>query len=85
MPGRPCVQIIYVSDFVPMWRQVQQDIQARISRGLLKPGDKLPSTAEMAGQYDTSPGTVRKAVDILIAMGVLRGHQGKGVFVAEQD
>jgi GntR family transcriptional regulator len=68
---------------VPMWRQVQQDIQRKIAAGLLKPGDKLPSTVEMADQYDTSPGTVRKAVDILIAMGVLRGHQGLGVFVAE--
>lgn len=72
-----------MTGFVPMWRVVQQDIQARIERGLLKPGDQLPSTASMAEQYDTSPGTVRKAVDILIAMGVLRGHQGKGVFVAE--
>jgi GntR family transcriptional regulator len=68
---------------VPMWRQVQQDIQRKIQAGVLKPGDKLPSTVEMADQYDTSPGTVRKAVDILIAMGVLRGHQGLGVFVAE--
>lgn len=71
-----------VTGFVPMWRQVQEDIQRRIAAGLLKPGEKLPSTAQMAEQYDTSPGTVRKAVDILIAIGVLRGHQGLGVFVA---
>lgn len=74
-----------VSDFVPMWRQVQRDIQRRIERGLLKPGDQLPSTKDMAEQYNTSPGTVRKAVDILIAMGVLRGHQGLGVFVAGSE
>lgn len=74
-----------MSDFVPVWKIVQQDIQTRITRGLLKPGDKLPSTRQMADQYDTSPGTVRKAVDILIAMGVLRGHQGRGVYVAEPN
>jgi DNA-binding GntR family transcriptional regulator len=71
-----------MAEFVPLWRQVMEDIQTRISRGLLKPGDKLPSTREMADQYDTSPGTIRKAIDILIAMGVLRGHQGKGTYVA---
>lgn len=72
-----------VGDFVPLWRQVADDIRRRIDRGLLKPGDKLPTTKELADQYETSPGTVRKAVDILIATGVLRGHQGLGVFVPE--
>lgn len=67
---------------MPMWRQISQDIQAKIAAGLLRPGDKLPSTREMAETYQVAPATVRKAVDILLATGVLRGHQGVGVFVA---
>jgi len=82
MPGQVWCCDDQMTGFVPMWKQVQDDILRRIEAGLLKPGDQLPSTTAMADQYDTSPGTVRKAVDILIAMGVLRGHQGLGVFVA---
>lgn len=68
--------------FVPMWRQISEDIQRKIAAGLLKPGDKLPSTREMSETYEVAPATVRKAIDILLATGVLRGHQGVGVFVA---
>lgn len=74
--------------YVPLWRRIRRDIQARIDAGLLKPGDKLPTTKELAQQYDTSSVTVRKAVELLIESGVLEGRQGIGVFVAdtsEQD
>lgn len=67
---------------VPLWRVVRDDLRARIKAGILKPGDKLPSTRELADQYETSPVTVRKAVDILIESGELLGRQGLGVFVA---
>jgi GntR family transcriptional regulator len=66
-----------------MWRRISDDIQTSIARGVLKPGEKLPSTRELADQYQVAPGTVRKAVDVLLALGVLRGHQGRGVYVAE--
>ncbi|WP_243704827.1 GntR family transcriptional regulator [Micromonospora sp. KC723] len=59
--------------------------QHRWRRRILKPGDKLPSTRELADQYETSPVTVRKAVDILIESGELLGRQGLGVFVARES
>lgn len=69
--------------YVPLWRQIRQEIQAKIDSGIWKPGDKLPTTKELAEQYETSGVTVRKAVDILIEAGVLEGRQGIGVFVSE--
>ncbi|MDG4829354.1 GntR family transcriptional regulator [Solwaraspora sp. WMMD1047] len=51
---------------------------------LTKPGEKLPTTRELADQYETSGVTVRKAVELLIEAGVLEGRQGIGVFVAEK-
>ncbi|SCE87727.1 regulatory protein, gntR family [Micromonospora matsumotoense] len=69
--------------YVPLWRRIRQDILDRIDAGLLKPGDKLPTTRELADQYDTSGVTVRKAIEILIEAGVLEGRQGIGVFVVE--
>ncbi|SCE99723.1 regulatory protein, gntR family [Micromonospora haikouensis] len=71
--------------YVPLWRRIRQDILDRINAGILKPGDKLPTTKELADQYDTSGVTVRKAIDILIESGVLEGRQGIGVFVADDS
>lgn len=69
--------------YVPLWRRIRQEIQAQIDAGILKPGDKLPTTKQLAERYDTSGVTVRKAVEVLIESGVLEGRQGIGVFVAE--
>ncbi|MFC8848989.1 MULTISPECIES: GntR family transcriptional regulator [unclassified Micromonospora] len=71
--------------YVPLWRRIRQDILDRINAGILKPGGKLPTTKELAAQYDTSGVTVRKAIDILIESGVLEGRQGIGVFVTDDS
>lgn len=67
----------------PLWRAIREDLRRQVAAGLLKPGDKLPSTRELADHYDTSPVTVRRAVDSMIELGELTGRQGVGVFVAE--
>jgi DNA-binding GntR family transcriptional regulator len=72
-----------MAPYVPLWRRIRQDILDRINAGILKPGDKLPTTKELAEQYDTSGVTVRKAVEVLIEAGVLEGRQGIGVFVTD--
>lgn len=70
--------------YVPMYRVILRDIRTQIERGLLKPGDKIPTTKELADKYDTSVGTARKAVEILLEAEILEGRQGLGVFVAEK-
>lgn len=59
------------------------DVRHRIAVGAYPPGSKLPSTRELADQYETSPVTVRRAIDVLIELGELIGRQGVGVFVPE--
>jgi GntR family transcriptional regulator len=44
----------------------------------------LPGCAMLAAEMQVSTGTIRKAVDSLVADGVLRRHQGKGTYVTEQ-
>ncbi|WP_285788916.1 GntR family transcriptional regulator [Micromonospora sp. NBRC 101691] len=51
--------------------------------GILKPGDKLPTTKQLAEHYDASGVTVRKAIEVLIESGVLEGRQDIGVFVTD--
>nr|GID88957.1 hypothetical protein Ade03nite_78810 [Actinoplanes derwentensis] len=60
------------------------DISTQIESGRLKPGDRLPSTAELRAQYDVSITVVRNAIQWLKAKGLVEGLSGVGVFVTEQ-
>ncbi len=66
-----------------LWRTIRTDLRRKIEAGIYPPGSKLPSTRELADEYETSPVTVRRAVDSMIELGELIGRQGIGVFVSE--
>ncbi len=58
------------------------DIRTKIANGDLKPGDKLPSIAELTVAYSCSAEPVKMAIRMLNTLGELQGHQGRGVYVA---
>lgn len=47
----------------------------------MKPGDQLPTEAELVERYSVSRSTVRKSVEQLVKEGVLTRKQGKGTFI----
>lgn len=62
-------------------------IRDAVLSGDLKPGDRLASEHELVSQFEVSKATMREALRVLEAMGLVeirRGTQG-GVFVAEVD
>lgn len=65
----------------PLYRQVRRALQQSIEAGTWRPGDALPSEAQIAGKLGVSIGTLRKAVDELVLENVLVRRQGKGTFV----
>lgn len=71
------------AEFTPLYRRVMAEIRDKIRTGEWPPGHRLPSTRDLAVQYDVAPGTIREAVNRLIELGELRGHQGLAVFVAD--
>ncbi|PQP81047.1 PLP-dependent aminotransferase family protein [Paenibacillus sp. PCH8] len=54
-----------------------------IHAGTLTGGTKLPSTRELAQQYDISRGSVAQVYDMLLADGYVRAYRGRGTFVTE--
>jgi GntR family transcriptional regulator len=66
---------------LPLYQQLQRALRAAIDKGLLRPEDALPAERDLAAQLDVSRITVRKAVDGLVAEGLLVRHQGSGTFV----
>jgi len=69
---------------LPLYARARSRLIARLAAGEWAPGAMLPGDAALAAEMGVSPGTMRKAVDGLVADGVLRRHQGKGTFVTEQ-
>ncbi|MEU5226020.1 GntR family transcriptional regulator [Streptomyces toyocaensis] len=53
----------------------------RIATGRLKPGERLPSEAHLATQYRVSTPTLRHALAVLQAEGLVEKAHGKGNFV----
>ncbi|MBQ1018166.1 winged helix-turn-helix transcriptional regulator [Micromonospora sp. D93] len=62
--------------------RVVETITAKIRAGELKPGDKLPTYAQLADEYKVSVSTAQAALRILRDRGLVEGHQGKGTYVA---
>jgi GntR family transcriptional regulator len=67
----------------PMYFRIQQGILEQIQRGLLKPGQQLPTETELAQQYQVSRITAKRALDELVRQGRAFRQQGRGTFVAQ--
>jgi len=68
--------------FQPLYRQIKSLITQSLMSGEWGPGEPIPSELELAGRFNVSQGTVRKAINELADQNLLVRHQGKGTFVA---
>ncbi|MBQ1043598.1 MULTISPECIES: winged helix-turn-helix domain-containing protein [unclassified Micromonospora] len=67
----------------PDYIRISDDIIAAVRSRRLKPEDKLPSIAQMAADYKVGTSTIQMVYVRLEALGVIRRHQGKGIFVTD--
>lgn len=66
----------------PLYEEVRQRITQALAAGEWKSGQLIPSEIELARQFGVSKGTVRRALDDLVAEKILVRRQGRGTFVA---
>jgi GntR family phosphonate transport system transcriptional regulator len=66
----------------PVWKTISATLRAEISEGRYKPGDRLPTEAQMAGRFGVNRHTVRHALASLAKDGLVRTRRGAGAFVA---
>jgi GntR family transcriptional regulator len=71
--------------FQPLYSQIKDLLMERISSGEWSPGTFIPSEAALALTYKVSVGTLRKALNELVAENVVVRQQGKGTSVATHD
>ena len=66
----------------PRYRILAEALREAVVSGEYPPGGKLPTEAELAKRFGMSRGTVVKAIDKLVAEGIVIKRQGAGSFVA---
>ena len=66
---------------LPLYKEVKRLLTESLAEGEWQPGVALPSEAKLGERYHVSIGTVRKAIDELVAERILVRHQGRGTFV----
>src|SRR6056297_1598946 len=49
----------------------------------LQPGDRLPSEMELANSFDVSRGSIREAMKILSAFGIVEIKRGDGTYISD--
>lgn len=67
--------------YEPAYMQLAKILRQCMATGILRPGDQLPSEAQLCERYDVSPMTVRRAINTLADQGVVIAEQGRGTFV----
>jgi len=69
----------------PVYREIARSIMQRLELGAWKPGEAIPSETRLKEEFGVAIGTIRKAVDELVAQGILLRQQGRGTFVATHN
>ena len=72
------------SSSVPIYRQIIDQVQRLAASGQLQPGDRLPSTRQIAETLAINPMTVSKAYSLLEHEGIVVRERGMGMVIADE-
>lgn len=70
---------------IPIYQQIVDTIRSAAKKGLLAPGQKLPTVQEMSQNLSIARGTIKRAYDQLEQMGLVEKVQGRGTFLRLQN
>ncbi|WP_165003625.1 MULTISPECIES: GntR family transcriptional regulator [unclassified Enterococcus] len=73
-----------MSNQLPVYIQIHDQIKSEIEQGVWKIGDRLPSERELAVKFNVSRMTLRQAIQNLADEGILERKIGSGTYVARK-
>ena len=74
---------INVTSSTPIYKQIVTGIKEGILKGIIEPGEKIPSVRELAKTLTLNPNTVQKAYRELERQRVTVTVSGKGTFISQ--
>ena len=69
----------------PLYKELERRMRETLAAGEWKPGQAIPAERRLSERFGVSIGTVRKAIDELVAANILIRQQGRGTFVATHN
>lgn len=69
----------------PIYHQVAESLRRRIGAGEWASRGFLPSVVDLAGDYSIGEGTIRRAMSVLIAAGVVEQSRGQRARILPQS
>jgi len=69
--------------WVPIFRQLMDQVKVNIASGVLRPGDELPSIRSLSVPLGVNPMTISKAYNLLVHDEILARRPGKPLVVAD--
>lgn len=66
----------------PLYKEIKRQLMEALTQGEWKPGEAIPAERRLSERFGVSIGTVRRAVDELVAENILIRQQGRGTYVA---
>ena len=69
---------------IPLYEQIAHQVLELIEDGVLKPGDQLPTTRELAVKLGVNFNTVARAYRMLDQGEIISTQHGRGTFILEQ-
>lgn len=73
---------MYERSRVPLYAQVASVMRHRIESGYWLEGDKISTLEELEAEFSVARVTIRQAIELLRAEGLLDAQQGRGTFVS---
>lgn len=83
MTGKTAKKKEYVYD--SRYQQIAVEIAERIAAGIYDVGEKINARSTLASNFNVSPETARKAVNILVDLGIMSIRQGSGTYVVSKE
>ena len=76
---------IDTSRFTPIYEQIKNGLKGKISLGVLKANEPLPSIRDLAAELVVNPNTVARAYRELESEGFIYTKKGKASYVTENS
>ncbi len=72
-----------LTDGVPIYRQIVNQVKYAVAAGIMRAGDELPPIRTLAERLSVTPNTIVKAYDELEFAGVIFKRRGAGTYISE--
>lgn len=77
--------VIFEKTSLPRYQKIAIDIANAIYKGHIEEGKKLHGRSTLAGKYNVSPETVRRAIKLLEDVDVVKSSKGSGITVISKE